>query len=104
MTYVATFQATAAEEHIDVVREAVWTLEKESQGQPGLIRYEFYQSDENPLVFFLFTIWETKADLQAHVVSDAHNRHVASLPAGAWTIPPSKTDWQRLQLKDENRQ
>lgn len=96
MTYVATFQGTAAAEHIDAVQEAVRILERETQGQPGLIRYEFYQSTENPAVFLLFSIWETEADLRAHVVSAAHERHVASLPPGAWAIPPAKSDWQRL--------
>ena len=96
MAYFATFQGTAAEEHIDTVHEAVRILEQESQGQPGLIRYEFYQSAENPAIFLLFTIWESTADLRAHVASDAHERHVASLPQGAWAIPPVKTDWLRL--------
>ncbi|MEZ4683174.1 MAG: antibiotic biosynthesis monooxygenase family protein [Caldilineaceae bacterium] len=97
MTYVATFQGTATEEHIDTVREAVRILERETQGQPGLIRYEFYQSAENPAIFLLFTIWKSAADLRAHVASDAHKGHVASLPSGAWALPPAKTDWQRLE-------
>lgn len=96
MTYVATFQGTAAPDHIETVQKAVRILERETQGQPGLIRYEFYQSTENPAVFMLFTVWESAADLRAHVASDAHERHVASLPSGAWAIPPAKTDWQRL--------
>lgn len=96
MAYIATFQGTAAEEHIDAVRDAVQILARESQGQPGLIRYEFYQSSENPAIFLLFSIWESAADLRTHVASAAHERHVASLPPGAWAIPPAKTDWQQL--------
>lgn len=97
MAYVAIFQGTAAAEHIDTVHEAIRILERESQGQPGLIRYEFYQSTETPAIFLLFRVWESPADLRAHVASGAHERHVASLPPGAWAIPPAKTDWQRVE-------
>ena len=97
MAYIATFQGTAAVEHIAAVRASMLLLQQESQAQPGTLRYEFYQSAENPAVFLLLTIWEEQADWQAHVASDAHKRHVARLPIGAWAIPPVKTDWQRLR-------
>jgi quinol monooxygenase YgiN len=96
MAYIATFQGTAAVEHIDTIRTSMLILQQESQAQPGTLRYEFYQSQENPAVFLLFAIWDDQADWQAHVASDAHKQHVARLPAGAWAIPPVRTDWQAV--------
>jgi len=96
MAHIATFQGTAAVEHIEAVRASTRILQRESQAHTGMLRYEFYQSQENPALFLLVTIWEEEADLRAHVASDAHQQHVARLPAGAWAIPPVKTTWQRL--------
>ncbi|MBX3054432.1 MAG: antibiotic biosynthesis monooxygenase [Caldilineaceae bacterium] len=96
MAFVAMFQGTAAPEHLSTVKESVAILERESRDQPGTIRYEFYQSADDPTVFLLFAIWETEADWRAHVASEAHQKHVASLPAGAWKLRPVKSEWQAL--------
>jgi hypothetical protein len=61
MAYIATFQGTAAVEHIAAVRASMLLLQQESQAQPGTLRYEFYQSTENPAVFLLLAIWEEQA-------------------------------------------
>ncbi len=94
MAFVAIFQATASPEYLPIVKHSVAILEQESREQPGTIRYEFYQSKDDPIVFMLFGIWETKADWQAHVASEAHKKHESSLPAGAWKIPPAMREWQ----------
>lgn len=96
MAFVAVFQGTAAPEHLLAVKRSVAILEQESREQPGTIRYEFYQSKDDPVVFMLFGIWETRADWQAHVASEAHHKHVASLPSGAWQVRPSMREWQAL--------
>lgn len=96
MAFVAMFQGTAAREHLSTVKESVAILEHASRDQPGTIRYEFYQSTEDPTIFLLFGIWKTEADWRAHVASEAHRKHVASLPAGAWKIRPVKSEWQAL--------
>ncbi len=96
MAFVAMFQGTAAAEHLSTVKESVAILERESRDQPGTIRYEFYQSAEEPTLFLLFAIWETEADWRAHIASEAHRKHVSFLPAGAWKIRPAKSEWQAL--------
>ncbi len=97
MAFVAQFQGTAASEHIETVRRALVTLARESRKETGTIRYEFYQHEESPNVFLLFAIWESEAAWQAHVAGDAHERHVASLPEGAWAVRPVMTRLQALE-------
>lgn len=97
MTHVATFQGRAATEHLDTVKASLETLAQESIAQPGTIRYEFYQAETDPQVILLFAVWETEADWRAHIASDAHERHVASLPAGAWAQSPTRVVWQELR-------
>lgn len=96
MAFIALFQGTAAEAHLPSLKQSLGTLERESKEQPGTIRYEFYQSEEDPAVIMLFGMWETEADFRAHVASDAHRRHEASLPSGAWAIPPIMREWRTL--------
>ena len=93
MAYVATFQGKAATEHIDALKKSMQRLANESVKQPGTIRYEFYQSEDEPEVFLLFAIWETEADWQTHVSSEAHIQHVESLPSNAWEVPPKRVVW-----------
>lgn len=96
MAYFATFQATANPTHVDTIKHSLSILERESRTQPGTIRYEFYQAEDDPTVFMLFAIWESEADWQNHVASDAHDRHVQALPDGAWVSPPKQIRWQPL--------
>jgi len=98
MAFAAQFQGAAASEHIDTVRNALVILARESRKEAGTIRYEFYQHEGSPNVFLLFAIWESEAAWQAHVAGDAHERHVASLPEGAWAKRPAMT---RLQALDD---
>jgi quinol monooxygenase YgiN len=100
MAYTATFQGTAALEYVDVVRKALVILARESRKEPGTIRYEFYQLEDDPTNFLLFAIWENEAAWQAHVAGDAHARHVASLPEGAWAKRPVMTRLSALEEID----
>lgn len=96
MAFIALFQGTAAAEHEDAVRQSVAKLAADSQDEPGTIRYEFYQREDDPAVFLLFAIWESEADWRAHVAGEAHRRHEARLPAGAWKSRPAMTRLQSL--------
>lgn len=91
MAFAALFQGTASPKHLDTLKESLRILAEESLKEPRTLRYEFYQSEEEPTIITLFAIWENEADWKTHIVSDAHNRHVASLPEGAWAIPPKMT-------------
>lgn len=96
MAFAALFQGTASTEHLDALKKSLKVLAEESLNEPGTLRYEFYQSEEEPTIITLFAIWENEADWKTHIVSDAHNRHVASLPEGAWAIPPKMTRLKSL--------
>lgn len=100
MAFAAMFQGVAASDHVDTVRDALVILARESRKEPGTIRYEFYQHKDDPTVFLLFGIWGSEADWQAHVKADAHEKHVASLPEGAWATRPAMT---RLLALAENQ-
>ena len=69
MTFIATFEGRASAQHLLALQESLATLEQESRAQPGTIRYEFYQSAEEPTRFMLLGIWEDEADWHAHVAS-----------------------------------
>ena len=97
MAHVATFRGRAATEHLDTLKASLASLAQESVAQPGTIRYEFYQAETDPHVIMLLAIWETEADWRAHIASDAHKRHEASLPAGAWEQSPTRVVWQELR-------
>lgn len=97
MAYAATFQGRAAPEHLGTVKNALAALARESRKEPGTIRYEFYQHSDDPSVFLLFAIWESEEAWQAHLAAEAHTRHVASLPDGAWENPPEQTRLEPLE-------
>lgn len=100
MAFIATFQGTAAPEHVEALAESMRILERESREQPGTQRYEFYQSAADPTQFMLFAIWDSEADWRSHVASEAHHKHVASLAEGTWVVRPQKADWRRLSTDD----
>lgn len=96
MPFIATFRGVAASEHVETIKASLAVLQEESREQPGTLRYEFYQMEDDPRVFMLFAVWAGEADWRAHVASPAHDRHVARLPGGAWTTPPQMTRWTAL--------
>ena len=96
MAFAALFQGTAAPEHVETLRESLTTLARKGRNEPGTIRYEFYNHEDEPAVFLLFAVWESEADWQAHVAGDAHTQHIASRPEDAWTIPPTMTRLRAL--------
>jgi quinol monooxygenase YgiN len=101
MAFAALFQGTVASEHLDVVKIALTTLARECENDPGTIRYEFYQPQNDPTIVILFAIWQNEADWQAHVASDAHDRYAKSLPADAWVIRPVLTKLQPLRNSEK---
>ena len=96
MTFIATFEGRASAEHLSTLQESLKILEQASRAQPGTIRYEFYQSEEEPTRFMRLGVWEDEEDWQAHVASEVHKQHVASLPVGAWTVRPAMSRWRSL--------
>jgi quinol monooxygenase YgiN len=97
MAFIALFQATAAPEHVDAVRDSVVRLAQDSRKESGTLRYEFYQYEDEPTIFLLFGIWESEEQWRAHVSGEAHRAHDARLPDGAWAIRPTMTRLQALE-------
>ena len=89
--FAALFHGTAAPEHLDTLTKAQTLLAQESRQEPGTIRYDFYQQEDDPTQIMLLGIWESEADFEAHIPGDAHTSYAASLPEGAWATPPSMT-------------
>lgn len=86
MAFTWMIQSVMAEEHVDAFKEALSKLEPHGKNAPGAIRYEGYQSKEDPTQFINFTIWESEVDkdrfneLEAHVEILVHhglsNEHI----------------------------
>ena len=91
MSYTALFRAKAARDHLPFVRQALIKLASASLEEPGTLRYDFYQSQEEPTEIMLFGEWKSEVDWQAHMAGRAHTQYVASLPEGAWDVPPAQT-------------
>jgi quinol monooxygenase YgiN len=83
---------------VETVKNALAALAQNSQNEPGLIRYRFFQSKDDPAVFIHFALWQNEVDWRTHVASEIHEAYARSLPEGAWAIPPAAT---RLQPLDE---
>ena len=84
MAFAILVQGVAKSEHAARVKEAMMTLAAESMKQPVTIRYEFYQSQDNPLNCVLFAMWDNEAGWKASVESAAHDRYMQSLPKDSW--------------------
>jgi quinol monooxygenase YgiN len=91
VSYTALFRGIAASEHLTFVRQALKELASASLEEPGTIRYDFYQNQGNPTEFLLLGVWKSEIDWQAHLAGRAHSKYVASLPEGAWEVPPAQT-------------
>ena len=50
----------------DVVEQALRTVEREVQGEPGCQQYQLHQDLENPQHFVLLERWESEAHIQQH--------------------------------------
>lgn len=96
MAFIWMVQATAAQEHVGAVSGALLKLAPEGQNAPGSIRYEYFQSKEDPTQFMHFSIWESEADKEQFNASQAHQEILGSLPEDAWIIPPAPTVLQAL--------
>ena len=96
MAFAIVVEGVATRAHVDLVKQALMTLSAESMQQAGTIRYEFYQSQENPLKLFLFALWEDEAGWKANVASAAHDDYLNSLPDDAWEIRPVLTKLQPI--------
>ena len=58
---------------------SIWTLTKaqmllaqESRQEPGTIRYDFYQREDDPTQIMLLGVWESEADWKAHISGDTY--------------------------------
>lgn len=89
--FAALFQGTAAPEHVEALTEAQALLAQKSLQEPGTIRYDFYQHEEDPTQILLLGVWESEDAWRAHVAGDVHTAYAASLPEGAWATLPSMT-------------
>lgn len=50
----------------EVVEQALRTVERDVQGEPGCQQYQLHQDLENPQHFVLLERWESEAHLQQH--------------------------------------
>ena len=96
MAFAVMVEGTASARHVETVRNALVTLAHESMKQPGTLRYEFYQPENDPLKFILFALWEDEAGWRANVASAEHDRYMAALPEDAWTSRPALTKLLRV--------
>lgn len=90
-------QGTAAPGFEETVKNALLQLAREAIQQPGTIRYDFFQFQDEPARFMLIAVWENAEQWRAHVESDVHVRYEQSLPQGAWASRPAATKLYALE-------
>ena len=59
----------AKKECIDDVKEALKELVPPTIAEPGCIKYDLHQENDNPQAFFLYENWQSDAYLDAHLKS-----------------------------------
>lgn len=65
LTNAAFFRAK--EEAVDELGERLLALVEPTRREPGCIRYEIYQSEDDPQNWFIHEDWRTPADFDAHM-------------------------------------
>lgn len=91
MAFSIVVRGLAAPQHVETVKAALLKLASESMRQPGTLRYEFYQGQDDPNIFVLLAMWEDEAGWRVHVKSPEHDAYLASLPEDAWLERPALT-------------
>ena len=61
-------------------------LQKLSDSEPGKVRYEIFQSEKNPLDYYVRETWEDQASLEKHIATP-HLQEFSSKSAGWLTQP-----------------
>jgi quinol monooxygenase YgiN len=79
-----------AEGAVEVVRDAIATMEAESRKEPGCHTYAFSEDLSDPTLVRITEVWESLADLQAHFTMP----HMAEFGAAL-----GKLDIQSMQVK-----
>jgi quinol monooxygenase YgiN len=69
LVVVATIVAHEGKE--EAVRDALSTLVPAAKTEPGYIRYDLHQSNEQPGEFLFYEIWENENALDVHNNTDA---------------------------------
>jgi len=95
MAFTFMLQFIVAEQHVEAFKEASIKLESHGKNAPGAIRFEYYQSKEDPTKFINFAIWESAADSDRFAKSEAHVEIGGALPEGT-ILEFSSTDLQAL--------
>ncbi|MEM7234093.1 MAG: antibiotic biosynthesis monooxygenase family protein [Planctomycetota bacterium] len=60
------------ENDVEKVAELVTKQGQLSRAEPGCVRFDVYQSDNDPKVFFLNEWWETQEALDVHRTAEAY--------------------------------
>lgn len=74
---------TIAPGHADRVRAAVTELARQSQTEPGCADYHVTADIEHPGRFWVFEVWESDANLEAH----RHSEHLAQFQRTLSQLP-----------------
>ncbi len=70
MAFVVAAKWTAREGQQDVVAGALAKLAGPSQAEEGVLFYQLHRDPDNPLVFFIYEQYRSKADYEAHGASE----------------------------------
>ena len=69
MAFVVTAKWTAKDGQQDIVADALAKLAPPSKAEEGVLFYQLHRDPENPLVFFIYEQYRSKADYEAHGAS-----------------------------------
>lgn len=67
VTVVARVEAQI--EHLELVKAECLALVAPSRREPGCLRYDLFQAQENPAIFIFCEEWQSRDDLEAHLES-----------------------------------
>jgi quinol monooxygenase YgiN len=73
MLYLNIWLTVKEPANVDSVRELLGQASRLSRQESGCVRFEVYQSNNDPTRFLLHEIWESQAALDQHRTAEAYN-------------------------------
>jgi quinol monooxygenase YgiN len=96
MEYIYIIQGRSAPDMVEEVRNGLAFLARNAAEFPGATHYEYFQSADDPTIFYFFSKWQSEADFQHYATSAVHEEYKRMLPEGAWAEGPKRTTLQLL--------
>ena len=85
--YIVTVDIAVTPDGLAPFLEAMKLNAQGSRGEPGCLRFDIVQAENDPTRVFLYEVYRTKDDFAFHLTTDHYHRWRAAV--GAWLARPN---------------